>query len=482
MDRRPVRRQRLRHPRHRVERARHLARRLAHLRRRAPRAATPTTSGSSTRCAATARIAAAVDAGYVDRRGDVRVRAPRHAVRARRLGARRRAAARRHLRRRGRRRRHARARPGRGRRADAGLDAARHRHRQPAARQGSRRSASTSTRPSSPSWPTAAATRRSASSPTSGSSSATSPRTCRSRALRMTRAAVGPALPHVPARALRRRSTRSTRGCTRRCASTSTGRGPSGTAWWRTMRAGRRRGRDDGAGRAACPTWCSPPTPGIVVTGDGVRAVATSAIRSASPRRGSSSAWFDATRRFAVRRASATSSTTRARGDALLVRPGRAALRLPVPLRCGRRARAVSALSGAPVRSVELVDERLYHLDLTFCPLDDRRAICRADRAGTATAARSSRPSSPSRCGLTDDEALSFCANSVVVDHTIVMPDRARPASAAMLEALGLHGGRVRRRRVPQGRRRLPLPHARPGRPPDRHLARCPRPDPGHGR
>ena len=35
----------------------------------------------------------------------------------------------------------------------------------------------------------------------------------------------------------------------------------------------------------------------------------------------------------------------------------------------------LSRLTGAPVRSVELVDERLYHLDLTFCPLDDRRAI-----------------------------------------------------------------------------------------------------------
>ena len=28
------------------------------------------------------------------------------------------------------------------------------------------------------------------------------------------------------------------------------------------------------------------------------------------------------------------------------------------------------------VRSVELVEPRLYHVDLTFCPLDDRRALC----------------------------------------------------------------------------------------------------------
>ena len=29
-----------------------------------------------------------------------------------------------------------------------------------------------------------------------------------------------------------------------------------------------------------------------------------------------------------------------------------------------------------PGALVELVDERLYHVDLTFCPLDERRAIC----------------------------------------------------------------------------------------------------------
>src|SRR4051794_8011989 len=35
----------------------------------------------------------------------------------------------------------------------------------------------------------------------------------------------------------------------------------------------------------------------------------------------------------------------------------------------------LSRLTGAAVRSVELVDERLYHLDITFCSLDDRHAI-----------------------------------------------------------------------------------------------------------
>ena len=48
---------------------------------------------------------------------------------------------------------------------------------------------------------------------------------------------------------------------------------------------------------------------------------------------------------------------------------------LPPPLRPGRGP-ALADLLDVPVRTVELVDERLYHLDLTFCPLDDRRAMC----------------------------------------------------------------------------------------------------------
>ena len=47
-------------------------------------------------------------------------------------------------------------------------------------------------------------------------------------------AAVGPALPGVPARATSASSTRSTRGCTRRSGSTPTGPAPSGRTWWPT--------------------------------------------------------------------------------------------------------------------------------------------------------------------------------------------------------------------------------------------------------
>jgi N-dimethylarginine dimethylaminohydrolase len=81
----------------------------------------------------------------------------------------------------------------------------------------------------------------------------------------------------------------------------------------------------------------------------------------------------------------------------------------------------LSGLLGCPVRSVELVDERLYHVDLTFCPLDDRRAICAPlgwDAYGRAVVT----DLVPEPLWLEDEEALSFCANSVVVGTNIVMP------------------------------------------------------------
>lgn len=81
----------------------------------------------------------------------------------------------------------------------------------------------------------------------------------------------------------------------------------------------------------------------------------------------------------------------------------------------------LSALTGAAVRSIELVDERLYHLDLTFCPLDDRRAIVAPtgwDRYGW----RVVEALVPELLVLEADEALAFCANSVVVGSRIVMP------------------------------------------------------------
>jgi N-dimethylarginine dimethylaminohydrolase len=95
----------------------------------------------------------------------------------------------------------------------------------------------------------------------------------------------------------------------------------------------------------------------------------------------------------------------------------------------------LSRLTGAAVRSVELVDERLYHLDLTFCPLDDRRAIIAPlgwDRYGRKVV----ESLVPEPLVLTDEEALAFTANSVVVGTTIVMP-ACPPRVGRQLEAWG---------------------------------------------
>ena len=96
---------------------------------------------------------------------------------------------------------------------------------------------------------------------------------------------------------------------------------------------------------------------------------------------------------------------------------------------------ALGELLGCAVRPVQLVDERLYHLDLTFCPLDDRRAMCAPlgwDRYGRKVV----EALVPDPLWLEDDEALSFTANSVVVGSTVVMP-HVPPRVGRQLEAWG---------------------------------------------
>ena len=95
----------------------------------------------------------------------------------------------------------------------------------------------------------------------------------------------------------------------------------------------------------------------------------------------------------------------------------------------------LSALTGAAVRSIELVDERFYHLDLTFCPLDSRRAIVAPigwDRYG----ARVVENLVPEPLMLEPDEALAFCANSVVVGSNVIMP-ACPPRVGRQLESWG---------------------------------------------
>jgi N-dimethylarginine dimethylaminohydrolase len=95
----------------------------------------------------------------------------------------------------------------------------------------------------------------------------------------------------------------------------------------------------------------------------------------------------------------------------------------------------LSRLTRTPVRAIELVDERFYHLDLTFCPLDDRRALC-VPSAWDAYGRKVVEDLVSDPLWLDDDEGATFCANSVVVDSTILMP-ACPPRVGRILEGWG---------------------------------------------
>src|SRR3954452_21061633 len=73
------------------------------------------------------------------------------------------------------------------------------------------------------------------------------------------------------------------------------------------------------------------------------------------------------------------------------------------------------------VRGLRITHPGMYHLDLAFCPVDDRRAmVCPA--AFDEPSAAAALAMVPEPLVLTEEEALTFCANSVVIGSTIVMP------------------------------------------------------------
>lgn len=74
-----------------------------------------------------------------------------------------------------------------------------------------------------------------------------------------------------------------------------------------------------------------------------------------------------------------------------------------------------------PIYPIELVDTRFYHLDLSFCPLDDQRAIV-APAAWSRRSCAFLQELVPEALVLELDEALTFCANAIVVGKTIIMP------------------------------------------------------------
>jgi N-dimethylarginine dimethylaminohydrolase len=91
---------------------------------------------------------------------------------------------------------------------------------------------------------------------------------------------------------------------------------------------------------------------------------------------------------------------------------------------------------GVTVRGVRITHPGMYHLDLAFCPLDDRRAIICPD-ALEPESAEELLALVPEPLVITEAEAIgSLCANSVVVGHTVVMP-ACPPRVRAQLEHWG---------------------------------------------
>jgi len=63
----------------------------------------------------------------------------------------------------------------------------------------------------------------------------------------------------------------------------------------------------------------------------------------------------------------------------------------------------------------------MYHLDLGFCPLDSAHAMV-CPSAFDDASARALLALVPEPLVLSEKEALTFCANSIVVGRTVVMP------------------------------------------------------------
>ena len=84
--------------------------------------------------------------------------------------------------------------------------------------------------------------------------------------------------------------------------------------------------------------------------------------------------------------------------------------------------KALATDLGVRVRGLQITHPGMYHLDLAFCPLDDRRAIVCPDAFDHESAA-ALLALVPEPLVITEEEALTtFAANSIVIGRTVLMP------------------------------------------------------------
>src|SRR3954470_9820942 len=83
---------------------------------------------------------------------------------------------------------------------------------------------------------------------------------------------------------------------------------------------------------------------------------------------------------------------------------------------------------GVSVRGVRITHPGMYHMDIGFCPVDESRAmVCPAAYDDASAAALLDLVPEP--LVRTEEEGLAFCATSIVIGRTILMPactDRVR--------------------------------------------------------
>jgi N-dimethylarginine dimethylaminohydrolase len=83
---------------------------------------------------------------------------------------------------------------------------------------------------------------------------------------------------------------------------------------------------------------------------------------------------------------------------------------------------------GVSVRGIRITHPGMYHMDIGFCPLDETHAMV-CPSAYDEESAAALLDLVPEPLVLTEEEGLAFCANSVVLGRTVVMPacpDRVR--------------------------------------------------------
>ncbi len=86
---------------------------------------------------------------------------------------------------------------------------------------------------------------------------------------------------------------------------------------------------------------------------------------------------------------------------------------------------------GVEVLPVELVDPRFYHLDTCFCPLSLDAAIYYPG-AFDAYGQHVLRERIATLIPVSEDEAVTFCCNAVVIGHTVILNDGAPKLAQAL--------------------------------------------------